>query len=85
MIWGEVNLWGTVLVCPEGYRAQYAYPKTLFVRDVGTKLIRMFAENLEKAYGVPVHLVQEREGMTAGELMEAELKQLLGDGDAEDR
>jgi hypothetical protein len=81
MIWGEVNLWGTVLVCPEGYRAQYAYPKTLFVRDVGTNLIRVFAENLEKAYGVPVHLVQEREGMTAGELMEAELKKLLGEGE----
>ena len=76
-IWGEVYLWGEVLVCESGYRAQYAYPKTIFVRDVGTQLIRKFAQNLEKEYGVPVHLVETRSGMTAGEIMEQAINKLL--------
>lgn len=76
-IWGEVYLWGTVLVCESGYRAQYAYPKTIFVRDVGTELIKKFAQNLEKEYGVPVHLVETRTGMTAGEIMEKAINKLL--------
>jgi len=76
-IWGEVYLWGTVLVCESGYRAQYAYPKTLFIRDVGTELIKRFAANVEKAYGVPVHLVGHRSNKTASELMEEAINKML--------
>lgn len=30
---GTVSLWGRVIIAEHGYRAQYAYPVSLFVRD----------------------------------------------------
>lgn len=69
-IWGELALWGEVFICETGFRAQYAYPQTLFILDVGTKLVRTFRDNLEREYGVPVHLVEKREGKKASEIMQ---------------
>lgn len=46
---GEVSLWGRVLVCPFGYRAQYAYPRRLVVEGGDQRV----ANSLELAYGVP--------------------------------
>lgn len=76
LVWGEINMWGRVLICNTGYRAEYAYPKTLFVRDTGTKAIRIFRDNLELQYGVPVFLLKEREGLTMGQLMDAAIAAL---------
>ena len=68
-VWGEVAMWGEVLICESGYRAEYAYPTNLFMRDTGTKGVRYVASELEQAYGVPVFLVPERAGKTAAEIM----------------
>ena len=31
-LWGEIAMWGEVLVCESGYRAEFAYPTALFMR-----------------------------------------------------
>ena len=50
---GRVALWGTVVECETGYRAEYAYPLELWLpyerKHPGT------AAAIEAAYGVPVH------------------------------
>ncbi len=51
--WGEVYLWGKVIECESGYRAEFAYPKSLTV--VGTAEL---AKALAIAYGVEVTLVE---------------------------
>lgn len=56
-VWAEIYLWGEVLICETGYRAQFAYPKTLFLRDTGTKVIRWVADQLQEQYGVPCLLM----------------------------
>lgn len=76
-MWGEIALWGKVLICPDGYRAEYAYPLNIFIKDVGTKTVRAFGEAIEKQYGVPVHLVKERSGKTASEVMAEMIDKLL--------
>lgn len=58
--WGEVALYGEVFICETGYRAEYAYPKTIFLRDNGTKIQKMMAGALEENYGVPVHISSDR-------------------------
>jgi hypothetical protein len=45
--WGEVSLWGRVLETKLGYRAQFAYPKSLRCATPG------LAEALSATYGVP--------------------------------
>lgn len=59
VVYGEVHLWGRVLRTAIGYRAQYAYPKALYlyrgspyVRD--DEFDKMLA-SLSDTYGVPVH------------------------------
>lgn len=82
-MWGEIALWGKVLICPDGYRAEFAYPQNIFMLDVGTRTVRKFAEDIEKQYGVPVHLVKERQGKSASDVMKEMIEQLLqgaGDG-----
>lgn len=49
---GEVNLWGRVIEHEDGYRAQFAYPRRLYVVDGGTEGQRI-ANALTLAYGVP--------------------------------
>ena len=46
--WGEVSLWGRVIEHQDGYRAQFAYPKTLTTGDVRV------AARLARLYQVPV-------------------------------
>lgn len=74
-VWGEIAMWGEVLICETGYRAEYAYPTNLFMRDTGTKGVRHVADELEQMYGVPVFLVRERQGKTAAQIMEEILAQ----------
>jgi hypothetical protein len=44
---GQVSLWGRVIECENGFRAQYAYPKELWLFDNSL-------EELGYIYGVPV-------------------------------
>jgi len=53
---GEVYLWGDVLVCEHGYRAEIAYPKNLNIRSAQTRATIRLRDALEEAYGVPVTL-----------------------------
>ena len=90
--WAEVALWGDVLLCGQttkappalkqeiwGYRAEFAYPQTLFLEDKGTKAIRWLRDELERAYGVPVFLVDKREGKTVGEVIAELIREELAD------
>lgn len=80
-IWGEVYLWGKVLVCHSGYRAEYAYPKSIFIRDDhDTKAVRYLRDRFEDDYGVPVMLLKTREGKTINELMDEQLSKMLNEG-----
>lgn len=80
-LWGEVLLWGEVVVCDSGYRAQYAYPSYLFLRtsqnSKATSTLELVRDELEDTYGVPVMIVSQRSGKTSGELMEEALNALL--------
>lgn len=55
MAWGQVYLWGRVLETTRGYRAQFAYPKELFVYWDQEEL----AKSLSAIYGVPVHRCEQ--------------------------
>lgn len=91
VIWGEIAMWGEVLMCGDtplsgetviqGYRSEFAYPKTLFVRDTKTKSIRWLRDFLADSYGVPVFLVPERQGKTAGEIISEMLAEELAQPD----
>jgi hypothetical protein len=50
---GQMALWGKVIEGSQGWRAEFAYPATLFMPFEAWRL----AKPLEKAYGVPVHLL----------------------------
>jgi hypothetical protein len=52
---GEVSLWGKIIVHEGGYRAQYAYPRRLWVdKCVPERLIKVVS-----AYGVPVATTED--------------------------
>jgi hypothetical protein len=53
---GEVSLWGRVIEGQRGYRAEYAYPKSLYLvsRNGDDAWCRFSEVALEGAYGVPV-------------------------------
>ena len=54
---GDVYLWGDVLICDQGYRAEMAYPKSLIIKaEVATRVLKRLRDGLEDAYGVPVEL-----------------------------
>jgi hypothetical protein len=44
---GQVEIWGRVIECDNGYRSEFAYPKELWLLDEGM-------ESLSWKYGVPV-------------------------------
>ena len=46
---GQASLWGRVISCTDGWRAQYAYPYSLRVPDgnVAAKLIRRYGVEVE--------------------------------------
>lgn len=55
VIYGEVYLWGDVLICDYGYRAEIAYPKRLFIRATAeTRNTKKVRAGLIKSYGIPV-------------------------------
>jgi hypothetical protein len=60
LIVGQVSLWGRVVVGKRGWRAQYAYPKRLFVVAQGGRDLDWVISGLE-AYGVPLCLMSWRE------------------------
>lgn len=53
-LYGEVYLWGDVLICDQGYRAEIAYPKSLTIAAAPTRAVKRMRDALEEAYGVPV-------------------------------
>lgn len=61
---GRVNLWGKIVPGTQGYRAQYGYPKDLFVLCHAGKLgkgeVRL-RDVLAEKYGVPVKIVANNE------------------------
>jgi hypothetical protein len=44
---GTVSLWGTVVICAHGYRAQHGYPRTLYWTNAGPQILR----DLASTYG----------------------------------
>lgn len=60
IVHGEVYLWGTILMSDLGYRAEYAYPKSLYLVDNPDLKHRQeqIREQLEENYGVPVEIRQ---------------------------
>lgn len=83
-IWGEVALWGDVLICESGYRAEFAYPKTIFVRTNGTKTIRWLTDEIEAQYGVPTFLVAKKDGQTLQHIIDTALAHLIEKGGEND-
>jgi hypothetical protein len=76
-VWGEIAMWGDVLICESGYRAEFAYPQTLFMKYDGLKITQRTRFWIENAYGVPVHLVNHRAGQTASQIFQAEIDNYL--------
>ena len=56
---GEVSLWGKVVECRDGWKAQYAYPRRLWV-DGKSPMVRL-AEYTAWTYGVPIEVVNKDE------------------------
>lgn len=57
-LYGEVYLWGDVLICDQGgYRAEIAYPKSLFIASTPTRSTERIRVGLAEAYGIPVEIV----------------------------
>jgi hypothetical protein len=52
-IFGEVSLWGRVVIHEHGYRAAYAYPKRLFIPEK-YRGGRDYVNELRRSYGVEV-------------------------------
>lgn len=56
-VYGEVNLWGRVIVYQDGYRAQFAYPKKLvvatYLKPKHIKRAEKIADALAFSYQVP--------------------------------
>lgn len=53
---GEVYLWGDILICEMGYRAEVAYPKSLHINGTPTRNAIRIRDGLADMYGVPVTL-----------------------------
>jgi hypothetical protein len=68
-VYGEIYVWGDTYICETGYRSQYAYPKSLFVKDDGTRKKAFLTRWLEDEYGVPVFPVSTRSYQTSEEYM----------------
>jgi hypothetical protein len=63
-LYGEVYLWGDVLICEQGYRAELAYPKTLHIVCPQTRSAVRMRDALADAYGVPVTLTDTPPAIT---------------------
>lgn len=68
-VWGEVALWGKVILCSSGYRAQFGYPArnlklydpTLHRLGKGRKQAEALAARVSELYGVEVTLASKSE------------------------
>lgn len=58
-ITGEVYLWGDVLICDYGYRAEVSYPKSLHIENPATRSAMRVRDGLADMYGVTVTLGQD--------------------------
>jgi len=56
IIRGEVYLWGKIVECEDGYRAEYAYPKKLYISD-DIRGAKKIAKSLSQNYGCEVEIV----------------------------
>lgn len=56
-VYGSVYLWGEVIVCERGYRAEYAYPKDLIIQGYAPKASERAKREIEEAYGIPVTVI----------------------------
>jgi hypothetical protein len=63
LVVGEVSLWGRVVVARRGWRAEWAYPKRLFVIQGETDEEADLVEGLE-TYGIPVNAASWGEVMS---------------------
>jgi hypothetical protein len=52
VVFGEVSLWGRVIVHESGYRAQFAYPRRILVPFIDRD--RDIVNGLRRAYGIDV-------------------------------
>jgi len=53
LVYGEVYLWGRIVEFTKGYKAQFAYPKSLYLR---TKQQEEILPLVESAYGIPTKM-----------------------------
>jgi len=53
---GEVYLWGEILIAPEGYRAEFAYPKRIWLKNTGRRRLADMRLMLEEDYWIPVEI-----------------------------
>lgn len=59
---GQVSLWGKVIPGQQGYRAEFAYPERLCVFEGAVSRDPNVLGHLS-AYGVPVEIVADRQGV----------------------
>lgn len=80
LVWGEIAMWGDVLLCDSGFRAEFAYPTALFIRDTSrSKTVLKIQDELAENYGVPVFLVKKRSGQTSSQMIEEALSTFLAE------
>ena len=78
-VWGEIYGWGETYICDSGYRTEFAYPKSIFIRSYGTKIADRVADAVREQYGVPVYIVPTRDGLTEGDVLEQMIQGIGGD------
>lgn len=78
-VWGEIYGWGETYICDSGYRTEFAYPKSIFIRSYGTKIADRVADAIREQYGVPVYIVPTRDGLTEGDVLEQMIQGIGGD------
>lgn len=66
VVWGIVSGWGKVIEHNRGWKAQYAYPKLLFVWDEDTKKAAKAALLLKQRYGCEVQVATDEQATNAG-------------------
>lgn len=80
-LYGEVFMWGRVLICKTGYRAEYAYPKQLFMPMSATPHHdQNVAAALSDKYGIPVHLVPKTDRRDPSDILGDMINNLIERG-----
>ena len=60
LVIGEVYLWGKIVDCEYGYRAQYAYPKQFFSNGNGYSVADNNSTSALREFNVPIEPMAER-------------------------